>query len=209
AARARSVGPGFARPRPPPRHTRVNLLIATASDRRSRPSWQARLARCTLLDMARVGADVSIITRDEGRWDDLRSTLTERGHRMLPLAQASRLDVLIADVASGDDVWEELAGARAAHPMATVVAVTAPNEPDAVVRALEVGAEHCIPRPVRVQALVLVVQRIAARGAVPLPSEPQVGFHGLVGNHPSIQQLIKRVRQVARSRSTALLTGES
>jgi two-component system response regulator HydG len=156
-------------------------------------------------------AQVLILTREPGSWDAVCAALTERGHAIhrAPEPSLAAPDVLVADVASGADVWEALAEQRAAHPAAVAVAITDPNRPDDVVRALDLGVRHCIPRPVRPQALLVVLERAAARPRPPAPPAGEVGFHGLVGTHPSIQQLVKRVRQVTRSRATVLLTGES
>jgi len=155
-----------------------------------------------------------VLTREPAAWGEAREALAEHGFSVHldpldPERADARVDVLVADVASGADVWEALAEQRAEHPGATVVATTAPNQPDEVVRALAGGVEHCIPRPVRPRALLVVVERASARPRLPAPPADEVGFHGLVGNHPSIQQLVKRIRQVARSRATVLLTGES
>ena len=160
----------------------------------------------------RASARVLVLTRDVERWADHRRALEERGHVVrFDDEGMDTVHAIVADVASGAEVWDELATRRAAHPTAIVVAVTAPNQPDEVVRALEAGAEHCIPRPARSQALAVVVERVANRAQPPSPPAGiEVGFHGMVGNHPSIQQLIKRVRQVAAAgRATVLLTGES
>ncbi len=165
--------------------------------------------------MSRQETSVFVLTRQPEAWADVRRALTERGHGVTIAApgeaQASApVDVFVADLASAGPLWEGLATLRAAHPRAIVVAITAPGDPDEVVRALENGAEHCFPRPVRAQALAMVVDRAAARVRPPaLPPASEVGFHGLVGNHPNIQQLIKRVMQIAQSRATVLLSGES
>ncbi len=165
--------------------------------------------------MSRPPAIVFVLTRHPEAWTDVRRALVERGHAVTiappgEVEANGAIDVLVADLASAEPLWEGLATLRAAHPRAVVVAVTAPGDPDEVVRALENGAEHCIPRPVRPAALAMVVDRAASRvHPPPLPRASDVGFHGFVGNHPNVQQLIKRVMQVAKSRATVLLNGES
>ncbi|GAB5544136.1 MAG: sigma-54 dependent transcriptional regulator [Sandaracinaceae bacterium] len=157
-----------------------------------------------------TGLRVLVLTGDRDAWADVARELAERRHNLVfddpgdePVA------VLVADGPNGER-WAQAASRRAAHPDALLVAVIDPGKPEEVVTALESGASHCLPRPVRPSALIVLLER-AARKPQPPPPPPggQVGFHGMVGNHPAMQQLVKRVMQVAKSRATVLLSGES
>ncbi|MEQ9078791.1 MAG: sigma-54 dependent transcriptional regulator [Sandaracinaceae bacterium] len=157
-----------------------------------------------------TGLRVLVLTGDRDAWADVARELAERRHNLVfddpgdePVA------VLVADGPNGER-WAQAASRRAAHPDALLVAVIDPGKPEEVVSALESGASHCLPRPVRPSALIVLLER-AARKPQPPPPPPggQVGFHGMVGNHPAMQQLVKRVMQVAKSRATVLLSGES
>ncbi|MEC7522023.1 MAG: sigma-54 dependent transcriptional regulator [Myxococcota bacterium] len=157
-----------------------------------------------------TGLRVLVLTDDREAWADVARELSERRHSLAfddvgddPVA------VIVVDGPS-EDRWARAAMRRAAHPDAVVVAVTDPARSDEVVTALESGASHCLPRPVRPSALTVLLDRVARKPQPPaLPPGGEVGFHGLVGNHPTMQQLVKRVLQVARSRATVLLSGES
>ncbi len=50
---------------------------------------------------------------------------------------------------------------------------------------------------------------VRTRAAAPNGSDPVPSFHGLVGQHPSIQSVIEVIRRVAVTDATVLITGES
>ncbi len=162
--------------------------------------------------MSRATANVLVLTHEPEAWVEVRRALCDRGHLVTvsPSPDAAPFDVLVLDFASTGSLWEGPSSLRSAHPHAIAIAVTAPNNPDEIVRALETGAEHCIPRPVRPEALAMLVDRAASRVRTPvLAPASQAGFHGLVGNHPSIEALVQRVLSVAKGRASILLSGES
>ncbi|MEQ8888981.1 MAG: hypothetical protein RID93_15185, partial [Sandaracinaceae bacterium] len=129
-----------------------------------------------------TGLRVLVLTGDRDAWADVARELAERRHNLVfddpgdePVA------VLVADGPNGER-WAQAASRRAAHPDALLVAVIDPGKPEEVVTALESGASHCLPRPVRPSALIVLLER-AARKPQPPPPPPggQVGFHGMVG----------------------------
>ena len=90
---------------------------------------------------------------------------------------------------------------------------------DTAVKALECGADRLLTRPIRPDALVLVVERsldkpLHARDAMEARAEaaaslPTTRLDHIVGAHPAMQRLFNRMLQAAKSRSTVLIQGET
>jgi DNA-binding NtrC family response regulator len=101
-------------------------------------------------------------------------------------------------------------------PHATFVVLTAFASVETAIRAIRLGAEHYLPKPVDLDSLLALVERGVARArtareADSLRSElgRRRGLGAIVGDHPSMQRLLKTVERVANSRATVLVTGES
>jgi DNA-binding NtrC family response regulator len=118
----------------------------------------------------------------------------------------------------GIDGMALLAKVRADNPHIPVIVVTGSGAVTAAVRAMRAGAEDYITKPVDFEALLLVLERALARSALQAETEnlrrqlrdrDGYGLRGLIGASPAMQQVYRTARQVAASRATVLLTGES
>jgi two-component system response regulator HydG len=83
---------------------------------------------------------------------------------------------------------------------------------------MRAGAEDYLTKPVDFDALLLVVERALSRQALQAETEnlrrqlrdrDGDGLRGLIGASPAMQAVYRTARQVAASRATVLLTGES
>ncbi|MBI5515335.1 MAG: sigma-54-dependent Fis family transcriptional regulator [Deltaproteobacteria bacterium] len=126
-------------------------------------------------------------------------------------------DVLITDVRMpGMDGVELLARARALDPTLVVVVMTAFGTVKDAVRAMKAGAEHYVTKPVDLDELLLVLERVFRQRALQreaglLRARVRAAhrFENLLGASAPMQSLFKTILQVAPSRATVLLTGES
>jgi DNA-binding NtrC family response regulator len=116
--------------------------------------------------------------------------------------------------------FDFLRQARALLPAASFIAMAETGSTDTAVKALACGADRLLMRPVRPDALALIVERsldkplhaklameARAGAAATLPTTPVMDR--VVGVHPSMQRLFNRLHQAAKSRSTVLIQGET
>lgn len=98
------------------------------------------------------------------------------------------------------------------------IVTTAFGEVSVAVQAMRAGAEDYLTKPIDFDALLLAVERTLQRREVALEAEnlhrqlrarDQVGLEGLIGASPPMQRIYRMTKQVAGSKATVLITGES
>jgi len=98
------------------------------------------------------------------------------------------------------------------------IVTTAFGEVSVAVQAMRAGAEDYLTKPIDFDALLLAVERTLQRREVAVEAEnlrrqlrgrDQVGLEGLIGASPPMQRIYRMTKQVAGSRATVLITGES
>ena len=98
------------------------------------------------------------------------------------------------------------------------IVTTAFGEVSVAVQAMRAGAEDYLTKPIDFDALLLAVERALQRREVAVEAEnlrrqlrdrDQVGLEGLIGASPAMQRIYRMAKQVAGSRATVLITGES
>jgi len=131
--------------------------------------------------------------------------------------RAERFQIVLSDLrlpgGSGHDV---LRAAREQEAELPVVMITAYGTIGDAVQAMKDGAFDFLSKPVDPDHLLLVLER--ALGQRRLQSEnrllreqitERLGFDTIVGEDPAILEVMDKVRRVAATDATALLTGES
>jgi DNA-binding NtrC family response regulator len=130
-----------------------------------------------------------------------------------------RLDAVLVRIdAVSFDAAQFVADARRAQAETSIVALTPDGDLERAVDAMKRGADHCLTLPARPEAaravLLRAMQRPQQARAAQAAEEhggrvdpAQVGE--IVGNHPSMQTLLAKVAQAARSRATVLIHGET
>ena len=98
------------------------------------------------------------------------------------------------------------------------IVTTAFGEVSVAVQAMRAGAEDYLTKPIDFDALLLAVERALERREVKTEAEnlrrqlrtrDQVGLEGLIGTSAPMQRIYAMAKQVAPSRATVLVTGES
>jgi two-component system, NtrC family, response regulator HydG len=128
-------------------------------------------------------------------------------------------DVIVTDldmpVLNGMQLLEAL---RERGQDVPVIVVTSAAELRSAVDAMRAGATDYIAKPVDFDALLLSLERAIEQRDVKIENENlrrQVreqhgeGIQGLLGTSPVMQRVYRLARQVAKSRATVLITGES
>ena len=99
-----------------------------------------------------------------------------------------------------------------------VIVATAFGEVASAVAAMRAGADDYLMKPIDIDGLVLAIERAMERRSLRAEAENlrrQVrerdgsGLQGLLGTSPAMQKVYRVARQVAASRATVLVTGES
>ncbi|MCF8043726.1 MAG: sigma-54 dependent transcriptional regulator [Desulfarculaceae bacterium] len=156
----------------------------------------------------------------------LTAHLEESGYRVLEagdgeaaLAQVEQahVDLVLMDlVMPRIDGMEALKRIKSSHPDLPVMMMTAYGSIDNAVRALKMGAEDYITKPLDVDEVLIKIQRQlkAAKLARQVATQAErlgerFDFSALVGESPPMRRLKETMALVAPSQATVLITGES
>jgi two-component system response regulator HydG len=141
------------------------------------------------------------------------------GAAALATAEEFRPDVVVTDLRMPRmDGMELLHRLRMHDRDLPVVVATAYGEVQSAVAAMRAGADDYLTKPIDIDALVLALERAIDRRSLKLEAETLrrelrertgSGLQGLLGASSAMQQVYRVARQVAGSRATVLLTGES
>jgi two-component system response regulator HydG len=164
-------------------------------------------------DEASARSGLAALLRDEG-FDVI---LAEDGVKALARVQETAPDVLVTDLRMpGMDGIQLLKRAREFDPHLIVVLVTAFAEVETAVKAMQLGAEHYLTKPLQFDELLLVIERGLDRRKLRVEAtelrarlKDRLRFENIVGTSPALQDVFKVVEQVAPTRATVLVTGES
>ncbi len=111
-----------------------------------------------------------------------------------------------------------LGALRALDAELPVVVATAHGDIASAVEAMRAGATDYVTKPIDFDALLIVIERARERRIMRIDAEnlrrqlrerDAGGLRGLIGESPAMQQVYRFARQVAPSRATVLITGES
>jgi len=105
---------------------------------------------------------------------------------------------------------------RAISPATRIVVMTACGSVGAAVDAMKRGADDFIEKPIDAEAVFPVLRRAAERasllkeaGSGPEPYRGAAAALGVIGDHPSMRAALDRAEQVASSRASILISGET
>lgn len=113
---------------------------------------------------------------------------------------------------------ELLAAVREKYAGIPVIVITALTDTEHAVAAMRAGAEDYVTKPVDFDALLITIERAIERSRVRaeadelrrhLSERDAQGIRGMLGVSPAMQKVYQLARNVAPSRATVLLTGES
>jgi len=152
--------------------------------------------------------------------------LTEGGHEVEEASNGNAaierlhdgyFDVVLTDLKmGGSDGLDVLRTARALHPTAAVILMTAFGSVTTAVEAMKSGAFDYVQKPFEIEemevkiAKALEVRRLKneleyLRGA----QQDIYDFDKIVGSSPALQRVLDIVRKVAKSNTTVLIHGET
>src|SRR5215218_6157685 len=139
------------------------------------------------------------------------------GREAIRLIEEQTFDIILTDLIM-DDVGglEVLAKAKQELPDAAVVILTAHNTIKTAVTAMQAGATTYLTKPLDISELRTVADKVSqtqrlARSNLELQRQlnERFGFEGVIGNSPQMHAVVARLRQIAPTSATVLITGES
>ena len=111
-----------------------------------------------------------------------------------------------------------VAKVREQNPEIPTIVTTAFSDVSSAVQAMRAGAEDYLTKPIDFDSLLLAVERALQRRELAAEAEnlrrqlrtrDHAGLEGLLGTSPAMQRVYGMTKQVAPSRATVLITGES
>jgi len=153
------------------------------------------------------------------RHEGFEVVLAEDGEQALATATSQPPDVVVTDLKMPKmDGIELLGKLRTLDPDVPVIVATAFGDVHTAVDAMRAGAEDFVTKPIEFDALLVAIERALERRTLRAEVEnlrrhmrerEGEGVQGLVGTSPAMQKVYRVARQVAGSRATVLVTGES
>jgi two-component system, NtrC family, response regulator HydG len=178
--------------------------------------------------MTQKALRILLVDDDAGARAALKSLLESEGYQVDQAADGAaaleRLvelppDLIISDldmpIMNGLQLLQELRSRDASVP---VIVVTSAVELGSAVTAMRAGAADYITKPVDFDALTVSIARVIEHRNIRIENEnlqrqlrekQGEGIQGLLGASPAMQEVYRLARQVAPSRATVLITGES
>ena len=143
--------------------------------------------------------------------------LAADGKEALDTVNRGDVDLLITDLKMPRLSGEELLKSVAAQfPTVPVIILTGHGTIESAVQAMHDGAYDFLTKPVNLDRLSLLVKRAVASRELAVQNramqeelERRSGFASIIGKSAEMKQVFDIVRQVAPSRSSVLITGES
>ena len=167
-------------------------------------------------DEERILKNLARALRDEGH-EVVATTNPDEGLRLLA---ARSFDLLVVDnrmpVKTGLEMLRDLAAQGPEVDRPEVVTMTAHATVESAIEAMKLGAFDYLQKPFEVDELLVVAGRALEHRRLRtqhryLLSEREEDFnhYGIVGRSRAVQELIRNLELVARSKSTVLITGET
>ena len=141
------------------------------------------------------------------------------GKEALTLVAENSPEVVLTDLKMPEmDGMTLLAKLRESDRDLPVIVATAFGDVTSAVAAMRAGASDYLTKPIDIDALLVAIERARERRALRVEAEnlrrqlrerDAEGLQGLIGSSPAMQKVYRVARQVAASRATVLITGES
>lgn len=168
---------------------------------------------------------VLIVDDERNTREGLRAALAEHfdvftaanSSAALAILENEGADVLLTDLRLGaEDGMELLGKALALQPAPICVMMTAYGTVDMAVEAMRRGAYDFVTKPVNIDRLEMLLRRALRErstaeenAALRSQVERKKGLENLLGRSAAMEQIFETIRQVAPTRATVLIQGET
>jgi two-component system response regulator PilR (NtrC family) len=146
-----------------------------------------------------------------------RVVCAANGKEALSKIKKEHYDLLLCDIRLGDTTGlEVLKASKKMNPHVTVIMISAFANTETAVEAMNQGAFDYVPKPFENQELLQTIANALERKtldkdkrAIDNELKESVHFGKIVGNSPRMLHIYEMIRQVAKTKSSVLITGES
>jgi two-component system, repressor protein LuxO len=126
-------------------------------------------------------------------------------------------DVVLLDLQLPDGNGMDLMGGKSSDdkPLPAFIIVTADGSLARAIDAMRLGAYDFLVKPVAGERLLTTVRNAAERGRparkaqAPKRADTANGYHGFIGKSPALLQVYDAIENIASSKATVFVTGES
>ena len=141
----------------------------------------------------------------------------ESGREGIDFISKDNYDIIITDLKLPEvDGIEILKTALKQSPKAKVIMITAYGSVDTAVEAMKQGAYDYITKPFSMDELLIVVRHLIEFRRLEYENtmlrekiDEKYAFEGIIGNSSKMEEVLEKVKIIADSASTVLITGES
>ncbi len=178
------------------------------------------------MPMGKDRGRILIVDDEANAREALETLLSEEGYETatapdgraaLELLESFEPEVVLTDLKMPRlDGLGLLERGKKAAPRAAFVVMTAFGSIDTAIEAIKRGAENYVTKPRDFDALGALVARAMEKAKLAAEAaalrdrlEKRFSMGQIIGDHPSMQRLMKTVAQVAASRASVLILGES
>ena len=139
------------------------------------------------------------------------------GKEALARIEKDHYDLMLCDIRLGDMTGlEVLKASKKQNPHITVIMISAFATTETAVEAMNQGAFDYVPKPFQNEELLQAIANALERKTLEREKrviedelKSSVHFGKIVGNSARMQHIYEMIRQVARTRTSILITGES
>jgi DNA-binding NtrC family response regulator len=151
------------------------------------------------------------------REDGYSVIVASDGYQALERVEREPPDLILADLKMpGLDGLGLLSRVRKEGLDTPLVMMTAYGTVETAVDALKKGAEDYLTKPINIDELEILIRRILSHTRLAQETRrlreqlrEKYKFENIIGSSPQMQAIFKTVRQIAPSRATVLITGDS
>ncbi|MFB3786728.1 MAG: sigma-54-dependent transcriptional regulator [bacterium] len=155
------------------------------------------------------------VVRESLEGKDFEFLEAKTGEEALELFSTHDIDVVTCDIMlPGTDGIEVLRHIKEIKQDTQVIMLTGINEVDTAVEAMRLGAQDYLTKPIRLKELRVVVDRAIEQKRLAEEREEwrrQIARYSgrLLGKSPAMRRIFHIIEQVAPTRSTVLITGQT
>jgi two-component system response regulator HydG len=134
----------------------------------------------------------------------------ESGGAALQRLTEGKHEALVTELRLPDvNGFDLLARAREVRRDLIVVVTSSITDAETIVRAMRTGTEDYLAKPIRHEMVARAIERALERRAITAPEAPKHRLEDIIGTSPAMQRVLEVVSQIAASRASVLVTGES
>jgi len=150
----------------------------------------------------------------QGRYEVL---LAEDSRKAMQILESTAVDVLLTDLKMpGVDGMDLLRRAMALPQPPVCIMMTTYGSIENAVQAMQAGAYHYVTKPVNLDELDVILERALKSQRLEAENinlreqiDYKFGLENIIGESPAMRQVFETVQQVAPTRTTVLITGET